>query len=193
MNELLNRFDVWLAANLLDYYASLQPGVTDAELDAFETKLGHPLTDDFRALYKWHNGSLESGFPPLPWYYWLPLQESLRYQSSGTVDGFETNTWLEWHPDWLLIDSDGSGSHLLYDPVGVWGGQAGQLIQWVHADANYVKHSGIRAWIAVLVETLEAAIWNDEAELEADIFPWMNQELMARLDPGYPKDPIETD
>ncbi|WP_309714686.1 SMI1/KNR4 family protein [Armatimonas sp.] len=60
MNNLLTRFGTWLSVNLPDYYASLQPGVTDAELDAFETKLGHKLTDDFRALYKWHNGSLSS-------------------------------------------------------------------------------------------------------------------------------------
>ena len=59
MNELLSRFDTWLATNLSDYYASLQPGITDAELDAFEAKLGHKLTDDFRSLYKWRNGSHE--------------------------------------------------------------------------------------------------------------------------------------
>jgi cell wall assembly regulator SMI1 len=191
MNELLTRFERWLAANLPDYYNSLQPGVTDAELVAFETKLGHKLTDDFRALYKWRNGSLEPGFPPLPWYYWLPLEESLRYQSSGTIEGFEAAPWLEWHPHWLVVESDGSGSFLLYDPVGVWEGHSGQLIQWAHADANYVKYSGIRAWLAVLVETLEAAMRTDEGELEVEWFPWLNQELMARLDPGYPKDPIE--
>ena len=47
----------------------------------------------------------------------------------------------------------------------------GQLIQWVKGDAHYVMYSGIRAWLAVLVETLEAATRTDEGELEIEWFP----------------------
>jgi cell wall assembly regulator SMI1 len=195
MNELLSRFDTWLATNLPDYYASLQPGVTDAELDASETKLGHKLTDDFRTLYKWRNGSPMTGFPPYSWTSWYSLEGMLAntggFRSWSSVEAFEADPWLEWHPDWLILEDEHSGDYLLYDPIGVWEGHTGQLVRWVKGDANYVKYSGIRAWLAVLVETLEAATWDDEGELEMEWFPWMNPELMARLDPGYPKDPIE--
>jgi cell wall assembly regulator SMI1 len=36
--ELIERLDRWLAAHRPGYYSRLQPGVSDADLDAFETQ-----------------------------------------------------------------------------------------------------------------------------------------------------------
>ena len=44
-----------LAANRPAFYASLQQGVPDANLDLFEQRFSLQLPAAFRALYKWKN------------------------------------------------------------------------------------------------------------------------------------------
>ena len=56
VKALLAKLDHWLSANRPDYYDGLQPGVTDAELDAFEVRFQLKLPAAFRDLYRWRNG-----------------------------------------------------------------------------------------------------------------------------------------
>jgi cell wall assembly regulator SMI1 len=46
----------WLAANRPDYYAKLQPGVTNPALTEFEDQFQLKLPNSFRSLYAWRNG-----------------------------------------------------------------------------------------------------------------------------------------
>ncbi|MBV8455938.1 MAG: hypothetical protein JO122_04920 [Acetobacteraceae bacterium] len=62
--ELIARMDRWLAANRPDYYAKLQPGVTDLALTEFENRFQLKLPDSFRALYAWRNGLVADRFRP---------------------------------------------------------------------------------------------------------------------------------
>src|SRR5881394_3336293 len=55
-SALIERVDRWLAAQRPDYYTRLQPGVTDAALDAFESRFSLRLPESFRAFYRWRNG-----------------------------------------------------------------------------------------------------------------------------------------
>jgi cell wall assembly regulator SMI1 len=52
----LAELDRWLAQHLPAVAASLNPGATDAQLDHLASVIGVPLPEDYRALYKWHNG-----------------------------------------------------------------------------------------------------------------------------------------
>jgi hypothetical protein len=54
--RLIERIDKWLSTNRADYYAKLQAGATQQELDAFEAKFRLRLPPDFRQLYQWRNG-----------------------------------------------------------------------------------------------------------------------------------------
>lgn len=53
---LIKRIAGGLAANQPGYYAALQPGVTEADLDVFEQRFSCRLPLAFRALYRWRNG-----------------------------------------------------------------------------------------------------------------------------------------
>ena len=57
VGEWIQRLDTWLKHNRPEYYQSLLPGLTEAELAEVERKLEVLLPDDFRALYSWRNGS----------------------------------------------------------------------------------------------------------------------------------------
>lgn len=57
----------WLKKHLPSVAASLNPGASDAQLDLLEKAIGQPLPEDFRVLYRWHNGqSPRAGTGP--WY-----------------------------------------------------------------------------------------------------------------------------
>jgi cell wall assembly regulator SMI1 len=60
--------DVWLTRHLPEVAADLNPGATDAQLDRLSAKIGAPLPDDFRALYKWHDGQKDQKVNTGPWY-----------------------------------------------------------------------------------------------------------------------------
>src|SRR5437879_6492766 len=65
VEELIGRMDRWLAANRPDYYALLQPGATDAELDVFEARFSLKLPAAFRELYRWRSGQDPMSSAPL--------------------------------------------------------------------------------------------------------------------------------
>ena len=65
VDTLIARLDRWLAANRPDYYALLQPGATDAQLDAFEARFSLRLPHAFRQLYRWRDGQNRRSFEPL--------------------------------------------------------------------------------------------------------------------------------
>ena len=46
----------WLKKHLPSVAASLNAGASDARLDRLEKVIGQPLPEDFRALYRWHDG-----------------------------------------------------------------------------------------------------------------------------------------
>jgi cell wall assembly regulator SMI1 len=65
VQPLLERMERWLAANRPDYFEQLQPGVSDAQLDAFETQFSLTLPVALRALYRWRNGQAEGNYKSL--------------------------------------------------------------------------------------------------------------------------------
>lgn len=56
MQTHLNQITHWLKSNANDIYESLQPPVSDDDLKALESLIGKALPDDFKTLYRWHNG-----------------------------------------------------------------------------------------------------------------------------------------
>src|SRR5262245_2155106 len=65
VDGVIERIDRWLAAQRPDYYSLLQPGVSDADLDAFDAQFSLTLPPAFRALYRWRNGQDPMSSAPL--------------------------------------------------------------------------------------------------------------------------------
>ena len=49
MEDAIERLDLWLKGNRPDYYAQLNPGLTDEEIGALEARIGVTLPDEFKA------------------------------------------------------------------------------------------------------------------------------------------------
>lgn len=82
----LAELDQWLTRHLPEVAESLNPGATDAQLDRLAALIGAPLPEDYRALYKWHNGQREDPqFLTGPWF-------GLRFPSLDEVEAI----WSGW-------------------------------------------------------------------------------------------------
>ncbi len=159
VEAMIGRLDRWLEANRPDYFAGLQPGVTDAQLDAFEIQFALKLPAAFRALYRWRNGQANGNNESLQMNRMFSPLESVA-NSKMLLDGmigsdFDRPEW--WRRGWVPFLSNGGGSHLCLDVAAEDGGQPGQLVAFWKADEDRpVKYPSVEAWLADLVESMES-------------------------------------
>jgi cell wall assembly regulator SMI1 len=158
VETLIERMDRWLAANRPKYYAGLQPGATDTDLDAFEARFALKLPAAFRQLYRWRNGQDPMSSAP------LHLNRSFETLGAITstkelLDGmigydFEDPRW--WRRGWVPFLHNGGGSYLCVDVAAEGGGRPGQLVAFWKADADRpVEYPSLEAWLAELVSSME--------------------------------------
>src|SRR5688572_10474582 len=74
--SLLARLRAILETNALMVVQALQPGLSDEKIAVLETEGGFRLSEDLRALYRWHNGvSTNTMLGLLPGHRFTPLDE----------------------------------------------------------------------------------------------------------------------
>lgn len=159
VQSLLERMERRLAANRPDYFARLQPGVTDAQLDAFEARYSFKLPPAFRSLYRWRNGQEERCFESLQLNrMFSPLEDvaEIKEMFDGMIGhDFDRPEW--WRRGWVPFLSNGGGSHLCVDVAAEDGGQTGQLVAFWKADEDRpVEYPSVEVWLADLVESMES-------------------------------------
>ncbi len=159
VKSLLDRLERWVAANRPDYFARLQPGVTDARLDAFEARFALKLPAGFRALYRWRNGQEDGCYKSFQMNRLFSPLESVA-DTKELFDGmighdFGRQGW--WRRGWVPFLSNGGGSHLCVDVAAEDGGQVGQLVAFWKADADRpIEYASVEAWLTDLVGSMEA-------------------------------------
>ena len=62
IKSVLENVDQYLKTSRPDYYAILEPGLTDEGIRELEEKFNIKLPADLRALYQWKNGHSEEHF-----------------------------------------------------------------------------------------------------------------------------------
>jgi cell wall assembly regulator SMI1 len=117
MEALIGRLDCWLAKNRPDYYVHLQPGATDAQLDAFEVQFSLKLPAAFRQLYRWRNGQDGMRSESLQQNFLFSSLEDIS-RTKELMDGmigydFEDPRW--WRCGWVPFLDNGAGDHLCLD------------------------------------------------------------------------------
>jgi cell wall assembly regulator SMI1 len=163
--DLIARLDRWIAANRAEYYAQLQPGVTDDALDALERRFELTLPEAFRSLYKWRNGQRRECLDSFQYNrMFLPLEGVAA--AKEFLDEIEWQDWCDpgkdpkrlWQRDWVPFTDDGTGNHLCVDCVGEGGGPVGQLISTRRSPCErpMVTHRTMIEWLTELVESMEA-------------------------------------
>jgi cell wall assembly regulator SMI1 len=156
---LIERMDAWLSVHRAGYHASLRPGVSDDDLDAFEAKFSLELPEAFRALYRWRDGQPNSNFDS--------LQHNRMFSALGDIAdtkamlddmiGTDFDDPATWRRGWVPFLSNGGGSYLCVDVDAQGGGQPGQLVAFWKADEDRpVEHASVEAWLAELVASMEA-------------------------------------
>lgn len=137
MKDTLKLLDKQLAELRPDYYAELNKGLNDFDMNAMEASFDIKIPKDLRALYKWRNGQSEDNTEALVNNaMFLPLHEALELMQEfneriGT--DFEIENW--WNEGWIPLFSNGGGDYICYDTEGIFTGSKGQLIEFWH-DAN---------------------------------------------------------
>jgi cell wall assembly regulator SMI1 len=164
VKPLLARLEYWLKTNRPDYLARLQPGVTDAQLDAFEAQFSLQPPTAFRDLYRWRNGQEEGCSASLQMNRMFSPLEAVadtKEMLNGMI-GFDFDREDWWRRGWIPFLSNGGGSHLCLDVAAEDGGRVGQLVAFWKADEDRpIEYPSLEAWLEDLVSSME----NGELEL----------------------------
>jgi cell wall assembly regulator SMI1 len=158
--ESVARLDAWLARHRPDYYATLLPGLTDAEWVDFELAIGVRLPESFRVLYQWRNGSPDGSERFRGNWEWMSAESVLssKLLHDGMI-GFDFEEgW--WEREWVPFMANGGGSHLCVDAGGVPDGKPGQLREFWKADPDRpVVAVRLDVWLNDFVVSLEGDRW----------------------------------
>ena len=154
--EAIARVDRWLATQRPSYYAHLRPGVTNAALDAFQSRFALELPMDFRLLYRWRNGQEPGNSEAL---YrnrmFMSLEEIAEEKEllDGMI-GYDFDDPRYWRRSWVPFLHNGGGSYLCLDLAADDGGSPGQLVAfWKADDDRPVEYPSVTAWLIALVPT----------------------------------------
>ena len=163
-----SRIEHWLAVNAPTLANDLLPGATDADFKAAEKALGKTLPDEFKALYRAHNGQRGMADGVFGEWRFLPLKTSLSKwtmmkeltdegtfkENTVSVKGPIRATW--WNVQWVPFGSNGSGNFLVVDLDPPKHGSVGQVVTYLHdADKRECVAAGIGAWLESLAADLE--------------------------------------
>jgi len=158
VQALIARLDRWLATNRPDYYSHLLPGVTDEQLQTFESRFSLNLPGAFRELYRWRNGHDMHRSESLVHNLMFSQLEDIVYHKE-LMDGmigfdFEDPKW--WRRSWVPFLENGAGDHLCLDLAAEDGGNPGQVMMFYHDWEKRPIHSpSLEAWLADLVQSME--------------------------------------
>lgn len=159
LTALIERVDHWLAVNRPDYYGRLQPGVTDAAMDAFEVRFSLRLPEPFRAFYGWRNGqepTCSASFQNNRMFSSLEEIAATKEMLDGMIGSdFEDPRW--WRRGWVPFLANGGGDHLCLDVAAEDGGEPGQLVAFWHDwEDRSMKFPSFEAWLRQLADSMEA-------------------------------------
>jgi len=122
---LLDRLQSTLQKHAPMVLTNLYPGLSEAQLIAFEAEGGLQLPEEMRALYRWRNGAFTNQadgiipghwFPPLEWL--LANRAALRaqLQAHTAVQIAAYRVFTGHREGWIEVFPDGAGDGYFYDP-----------------------------------------------------------------------------
>ena len=169
MQDLWTRFETWLEVNAPMVLETLQPGATEEQFAQVEKMLSIELPEDFKAVYRIHNGQINDNEGFLygremlsleriqnEWKVWKELLDT------GEFDGIksEPTTTIRddwWNARWIPITWDGAGNHHCLDLDPTTENAMGQIIDFWHDDpTRSVEAGSFGSWISDYLEKCEA-------------------------------------
>jgi len=165
LHEALHRLDTALATHRADSLAELSPPIDEAALGRLAKSLERDVPADVAALLRWHDGAPSGARELVDNWQLLGSKEigaaskTLRkHLAAGEFD--DKLDW--WSVEWIPLFGDGGGNYLCFDAAGSFGGQAGQLLRFVHDhDSRAIVAPSLEAWLVAVASAIESGA--DEA------------------------------
>jgi cell wall assembly regulator SMI1 len=179
----LNRIEGWLADHAPRILQeSLNPGASDATLNALETTLGRPLPTDYRALYRWRDGLNEDADNVGSLWYGLSLLPLAEVQAAHTYLAAQKQTsplrqasptlkaTAMQNPYWLRLGFDGAHGWLLVDLDPAPAGTYGQVLYLSETEESAFRVAGsVAELLATFAQDVAQGLYTlDEDALEDD-------------------------
>src|SRR5436190_7010601 len=123
--ELLKQFESVLRKQRAPLLETLQPGIRPDQITVLETAGHFRLSDDLKALYRWHNGvSSNSTAEFIPGHSFesliqIVLGRDLEKQQLQSATGLQRAVFAIFaghRKDWITILPDGAGDGYFFDP-----------------------------------------------------------------------------
>lgn len=166
------RIEQWLATHAPEMVGKLHAGASEedfAEAAKAEARLGFAFPEAFKASYRLHNGwsalmqtSMANGHTLREiveeWVRLVPLQNTEKYPSKGTIDYDPKIRLMRWHARWIPFAENPGELSLCLDLAPAEGGQVGQVIEFDHSvgGPTHVVASSFGALFSQLADELEA-------------------------------------
>jgi cell wall assembly regulator SMI1 len=161
--QLLARLQTVLETNAPLVANALQPGLSDAQIAALESQGGFQLSDDLRALYRWHNGiGTDSTVGLLAGQRFVPLDEAVRERSlvaqqvaSGSkIQRTAFSVFAGHRTGWVQVLDDGAGDGYFYDPKRT--DSEGAFFHHFAEVGFYLWFPSVRNFLAGVIECYES-------------------------------------
>lgn len=184
MEKDLRLIDDWLQRHAPQLYARLNPPADEAQLATLQARLGKALPDDFRKLYRWHNGlgdgNLFYGYDFFPVGKILQqhddfLARGRAYREEMAADLTRCDVRISLSglleaPGWVCLGDDGARTGLYLD---LHPGAAGRYGQVIFIDPVYglvqVIADSVAQLVADTAHDMQAGKYALETEMaEAD-------------------------
>ena len=123
--ELLRAIETELREHAPTIAQTLQPGLSDAEINSLEAKGNFKLADDLRSFYRWHNGASTNVFETFPGHHFAMLQTVVE-EHNGIASGLQSVPSMQratyglftgHRATWFMILPDGAGDGFAFDPA----------------------------------------------------------------------------
>lgn len=132
----IEKLNQYLKVERAEYYAILNPPLTDDGIVTLEEKYNIKLPADLKALYQWKNGHGEEYTSAyfIDFNLFFSLDISLRVAREHTeMFGCELTPENWWNKNWIPILMAGNDFYC-YDLEGAFTGNKGQIIRFIHDD-----------------------------------------------------------
>ncbi len=176
--QLLTHLRSILETNAPASAQALQPGLSDVQISALEAEGGFRLSDDLRALYRWHNGVItNSTLGILPGHTFSPLDEIVRERkiihqqmgSATTAQRAAFSVFAGHRKEWVHVFDDGAGDGYFFDPQR--SDAEGAFFFHFAEVGYYVWFPSFRNFLAGVIECYETKVFKisaDGASLDED-------------------------
>jgi cell wall assembly regulator SMI1 len=156
--ELLARLQPVLEQKAPEVARVLQPGISDEQIQALESKGKFHLSGELKALYRWHDGMSTNGWLNfIPGHFFYPLEEVVagrlaleaQVKANTRAQRAAFEIFAGHTKSWVMILDDGAGDGYFYDP------ERNSFFYHFAETANYQWYPSLRNFLAGVIECYE--------------------------------------